>query len=149
MFREVSFGEDGDFSREKLIERHNNELADKLGNLVSRVSALAEKHGLQKTENKLLKKFKTREIEKHFENYEFDKVLNEIFAFVDACNFYVQEKKPWETHDKKVLFELTDSIRKINFYLSPFMPETSEKIEKIFKTNKIRKAEVLFQKIKT
>ena len=147
LLREIPFGSDGDFSKKLLIERHNSELADKLGNLVSRVSALAEKYGIQKTENNLLKKFKTKEIEKHIENYEFDKALNEIFAFIDSCNFYVQTKKPWETHDKKVLYELVDSIRKINYYISPFMPETSEKIDKIFKTNKIKKAEPLFRKI--
>ena len=130
-----------------MIDRHNNELADKLGNLVSRVSALAEKYGLEKTENNLLKKLKLKEIEKHFENYELDKALNEIFAFIDNCNEYTQSKKPWETHDKKVLFELVEAIRKINFYLAPFIPETSEKIAKIFKTDKIKKAEILFKKI--
>ena len=144
--RNFVFGEDGDFSEEKLIERHNSELADKLGNLVSRVSVLAEKYGVEKTSNKLFKKLKEKEIKKHFENYEFDKVLNEIFAFIDACNEYVQNKKPWETHDKKVLYEIVEAIRKVNFYLSPFMPETAKKIDKIFKTDKIRKAEVLFRK---
>ena len=205
LFRETPFGEDGDFSKEKLIQRHNNELADKLGNLVSRVSALAEKYGVEKFKQKNLPKeiiinvkigkfdlnrgvintplpytnnlalsnqtlwelkknywerydysftnlnefFQIYEIkiEKHLDNYEFDKALNEIFAFVDVCNFYVQEKKPWETHDKKVLYELVEAIRKIGFYLSPFIPQTSAKIAKIFKTDKIRKAEVLFRKI--
>ena len=145
--RNFVFGQDGDFSEKSLIERHNNELADKLGNLVSRISALAEKYGLEKTENNLLKKLKTKEIEKHLDKYEFDKALNEIFGFIDVCNEYVQSKKPWETHDKKILYELVDSIRRINFYLSPFMPETSEKIARIFKTDKIKKAEVLFRKI--
>ena len=147
LLRATPFGEDGDFSEKSLIDRHNNELADKLGNLVSRVSALAEKYGLEKTENNLLKKLKLKEIEKHFENYELDKALNEIFAFIDNCNEYTQSKKPWETHDKKVLFELVEAIRKINFYLAPFIPETSEKIAKIFKTDKIKKAEILFKKI--
>ena len=94
-----------------------------------------------------MKRFKIKEVEEHFENLEFDKTLNEIFAFIDVCNFYVQEKRPWETHDKKILFELVEAIRKISFYISPFMPETSEKIDKIFKTNKIKKAEPLFKKI--
>ncbi len=147
LFREVPFGSDGDFSRKLLIQRHNDELADKLGNLVSRVSALTEKYGIEKTASKLLKKLKEKEIDKHIENFEFDKALNEIFSFVDACNFYVQEKKPWETHDRKVLYELVEAIRKINLYLSPFMPETAEKIGKIFKTDKIKKAEILFRKI--
>jgi methionyl-tRNA synthetase len=140
-------GEDGDFSEKALIDRHNNELADKLGNLVSRVAALAEKYGIEKTENKLLKKLKLKEIEKHFEKYELDKVLNEIFAFIDICNEYVQNKKPWETHDKKVLYELVDSIREIARLLSPFIPSASEKIINQFKNDKIKKSDILFKKI--
>ena len=139
--------EDSDYSEEILIERHNNELANKLGNLVSRVSALAEKNGLQKTPNKLLKKLNTKKIEKYFENFEVDKALNEIFAFIDACNEYIQSKKPWETKDKKVLYELVESIREIAILLEPFIPETAQKIQQIFKTDKIKKAPILFKKI--
>lgn len=145
--RNFVFGEDGDFSEEKLIERHNSELADKLGNLVSRVSALIEKYGTEKTDNKLIKKVKLKEIEKHLDNYEIDKALNEIFAFIDVCNEYVQNKKPWETHDKKVLFELKESILKTAELLFPFIPETSEKITKQFNAKSIKKGEVLFRKI--
>mgnify|MGYP001565342107 CR=1 FL=1 len=140
-------GSDGDFDEKAIVERHNNELADKLGNLVSRVSALAEKYGTEKCENKLLKKLNTKKIEKLFDNFEFDKVLNEIFAFIDKCNEYVQIKKPWETHDKKVLYELAESIKEIAKLLFPFMPETSEKITKQFSTTKIKKSEILFRKI--
>ena len=95
-----------------------------------------------------------------FENYEFDKVLNEIFVFIDVCNEYIQNKKPWETHDKKVLYELVDSIKLISILLWPFIPETSEKIAKQFgfkiefseikkplKIRKIKKEEILFKKI--
>ncbi|VVB84041.1 Methionine--tRNA ligase [uncultured archaeon] len=161
LFRETPFGEDGDFSKKMLIERYNNELADKLGNLISRVAALAEKYELEKTENKLLKKLKLKEIEKHFEKIEIDRALNEIFAFIDNCNEYVQAKKPWETHYKKVLYELSDSIKAIAILLYPFIPSSSEKIAKQFgfeigykeiekplKENKIKRAEILFNKIK-
>ncbi len=141
--------EDSDYSEEILIERNNNELANKLGNLVSRVSTLAEKYGIEKTTNKLLKKLKLNEIEKNFENFELDKALNEIFAFIDVCNEYVQSKKPWETKDTKVLYELVESIRETAKLLSSFIPETAEKILQIFKTDKIKKAPVLFEKIKS
>lgn len=160
--RNFVFGQDGDFSESALIDRHNNELANKLGNLVSRVSALAEKDGLEKTENKLLKKLKLKKIEELMDNYEFDKVLNEIFAFVDICNEYIQSKKPWETRDKKVLYELADSIKAISILLWAFIPSASEKIAKQFgfkldydeikkplvQGNKIKKGEILFGKIK-
>ncbi|GAF99657.1 unnamed protein product, partial [marine sediment metagenome] len=103
LFR-CSVFDDSDYSEELLVERHNNELANKLGNLVSRVGGLIERNGISKTENKLIKKLNEKKIEKLIENYEFDKALNEIFAFIDICNEYVQSKKPWETKDKKVLY---------------------------------------------
>ena len=161
LFRETPFGEDGDFSEEVLKDRHNNELANKLGNLISRVSALAEKNGIQKTENKLLKKLKLKEIESLISNYELDKVLNEIFAFIDVCNEYVQENEIWKSGDKKRLYELADSIKAIGILLWPFIPETSEKIakqlgfeikydniKKPLVVKKIKKTEILFKKIK-
>ncbi len=140
-------GDDGDFSKEALIDRHNNELANKLGNLVSRVSGLIEKNGIEKCENKLMKKLNEKKIEKLFSNYEFDKVLNEIFAFIDICNEYVQNKKPWETKDKKILFELKEAILKIVELLYPFIPESADKVKKQFSAKKIKKSEVLFKKI--
>ena len=139
--------EDSDYSEELLVERHNSELANKLGNLVSRVSALAEKYGTEKTGNNLIKKLNLKGIEKFTESYELDKALSEIFAFIDVCNEYVQKEKIWETKDKKVLFELKESILKISELLWPFIPETSEKIKKIFSAQKIRKSEILFEKL--
>ena len=160
LMRTVPFGEDGNFSEDVLKERYNNELANKLGNLVSRVTSLAEKTGIEKTENNLLKKLKLPEIEKHIEQYEFDKALNEIFAFIDTCNEYVQSQKLWETKNKNQIYELLDSIKVIAILLWPFIPDTSEKIAKILsfdinyenlknplKLGKIRKSEVLFHKI--
>lgn len=160
LFRETSFGEDGDFSEEKLVERNNSELADKLGNLVSRVSALAEKHGLAKTKNKLLKKLKLKEIEEKMRSFEFDKALNLIFEFIDACNLYVQENELWKTGDRKKMYELADSIKAISILLYSFIPSSCEKIARQFgfeigydnikkplKAGKIKKAEILFKKI--
>lgn len=140
-------GDDGNFDEKALIERHNNELANKLGNLVSRLSGLIEKYGVEKTPNKLLKKLNKKQIENNFNNYELDRALSTIFAFIDTCNIYIQDKKPWETKDKKVLFELKESILEIATLLSPFIPETSEKIQKIFTAKKIKKAPILFKKI--
>ena len=152
--------EDTDYSEEILIERNNNELANKLGNLISRVSALGEKYGVEKCENELVKKLKLKVIENHWDNYELDKALSEIFTFIDKCNEYVQEKKPWETHDKKVLYELFDSIKVAAILLSPFIPETSEKIaeqvgfkidygniKKPLDIKEVKKGEILFKKI--
>lgn len=154
--------EDSDYSEEILIERHNNELANKLGNLISRVSALAEKYGVEKCEikNPLFKETH-KKVSKHLENFELDKALNEIFAFIDSCNEFIQDKKPWETQDKKVLYELANAIKDFTILLHPFIPETSKKISEVFnfkisldelekplKVSKIKKiAEPLFKKI--
>jgi len=143
-----SIFDDSDFSEEIIVERHNGELANKLGNLVSRVSSLIEKRGIEKTPNKLLKQLNEKKIEKLIENYELDKALNVVFSFIDVCNEYVQSKKPWETGDKKVLYELKESLLKIAELLWPFIPESAEKIKKVFSTKEIKKSEVLFEKIK-
>lgn len=87
--------DDSDYSEEILIERHNNELANKLGNLVSRVSTLAEKYGVEKS-NPIDVVPTIKKVEVYFEKYEIDKALNEIFSFIDKCNEYIQEKKPWK-----------------------------------------------------
>lgn len=145
--RATPFGDDGDFSEKALVDRHNNELANKLGNLVSRVSGLIEQIGEEKTPNKLIKKLNEKKIDKLMEECEIDKVLNEIFAFIDVCNEYVQNKKPWETKDKKVLFELKESILEVAKLLSPFIPESSEKIKKQFTKKKIVKESPLFSKV--
>lgn len=168
--------DDSDYSENLLVDRHNNELADKLGNLISRVSALVEKNGIQKCKNELLegnllknvkpkktdkiKNSRLELIEDYMQNFETDKALNEIFAFIDICNEYVQKTQPWKTNDKKILYELSDSIKAIAILLWPFIPSTSEKIAKQFgfkinykeikkplKISKIKKVEILFKKI--
>ena len=145
--RNFVFGQDGDFSEKALIDRHNSELADKLGNLVSRVAGLIEKNGIEKTENKLIRQLDEKKINKLIENYEFDKSLNEIFCFIDLCNEYDQKNKPWETKDKKILYELSESIVATAKLLVPFIPESAEKIIKQFSEKEIKKGEILFKKI--
>jgi len=147
MIRNIAFGEDGDVSEKALVDRHNGELVNKLGNLVSRVSGLIEKNGVEKTSNKLLKKLKIKEIEKLMSEYHLDRALSEIFSFVDVCNEYVQEKKPWETRDKKVLFELKESILEVGKLLSAFIPEASEKIVKQFSAKNVKKGDYLFKRL--
>ncbi len=161
LMRETPFGDDGDFSEATLKERHNNELANKLGNLVSRVSALAEKYGLEKKAGLGIVSKETQAIvEKHLELFEIDKALHTIFSFIDNINEYIQQKKPWETKNTQVLHEASTAIKDATILLSPFMPETSEKIASTFKFKiewkslgnplkiaKIKKADILFKKI--
>ncbi len=158
--RNFVFGEDGDFNEKSLVERHNNELANKLGNLVSRVSTLVEKYGLEKTTPSIKVEQTYKKVSEHFKNYEIDKALNEIFAYIDKSNEYTQAQKPWETKDSKVLYELVMAIKNATILLSPFIPETAEKIAQTFnfqinlkeidkplKITNIKKSEILFKKI--
>jgi methionyl-tRNA synthetase len=161
LLRSAPFGDDGDFSEEALIERNNNELADKLGNLVSRVSALAEKYGIQKSKIKELDSSKVvKKYSECLDKLEFDKALNEVFGFIDKCNEFVQSNKPWESHDSKVLYELSNAIKDIAILLSPFIPQSCEKIANTFgfeiseknlktelKVSEIKKSDILFNKI--
>lgn len=152
LLRETPLGDDGDFSQEMLIERHNNELANKLGNLVSRVSTLAEKYSIEKTKVSISAEKTLKEVENHFKEYELHKVLETIFAYIDKTNEYIQEKKPWEvrspqreapqqseeahskseSNSRKVLYELAVAIKNISILISPFMPSTADKIAKTF-----------------
>jgi methionyl-tRNA synthetase len=165
LLRHIPFGQDGDFSEKALKDRHNNELADKLGNLVSRTATLAEKYGLkevnfEKIDVDIHISNVVRDVSKLMEQFEFDKALNSIFAFIDVLNQFVQDGKIWETGSKEDLFELVTGIRLITVLLWPFIPETSEKIAKQFgfkislkeldkplKITKIKKGEILFKKI--
>jgi len=168
VLKDIVFGEDGDFSEESLKER-NNELADKLGNLVSRLEGLAERAGEVKkvtVDKKLIGKLKLKEIEKKLDNYELDKGLNLIMGFIDECNKYVQEKKVWQLKGKELntaLYTIADSLRVASILLHPFIPETAEKILKrlnekdpsfertkfgLLGSIKIKKSDVLFRKIK-
>ncbi len=159
LVREIPFDNDGDFSETMLKERHNNELANKLGNLVSRLSTLAEKYGLEKTKP-LESSDIIERVEKHLDSYHIDKALNEIFSYIDSINEYLQTNKPWETKDAKVLYAAADALKNATILLSPFLPTTSEKIADTFgfelnwktlesplKINKIKKADILFRKI--
>lgn len=161
LIRHISFENDGDFSEASLKERYNNELANKLGNLVSRVSALAEKYGLEKKAGIGLNSKETqKKVANHMQSYEPDRALHEIFTFIDQINEYVQTKKPWETKDTKVLYECVYALRDATILLSPFLPTTAEAIAKLFNfsvewksldtqltISKVKKADILFKKI--
>ncbi len=147
--------EDSDYSEEILIERYNNELANKLGNLVSRVAGLIEKADVDVHVSNIVE-----EVSDLIDRFEFDKALNSIFAFIDTLNQFIQNKKLWENKNKKDIYELVSGIRVVTVLLWPFIPETSEEIARRFgfkislkeldrplKATKIKKGEILFRKI--
>lgn len=160
LFSSMAFGQDGDINKAMVIEKHNSELANNLGNLVMRVSALIEKSGLESCENKLISKLNLEEIQKDFSDFEFKKILENVFAFITECNKYIDENQVWKTKDKKELYQLADSIKTIAIVLSPFLPQAAERISQTFgfkiswkniskplEISEIRKSEPLFAKI--
>jgi len=144
LIREIPTTEDGDFTFDKFDARYDADLANSLGNLVSRVTNIAEKNEI-KFQDLALK----INIENEIDEYRFDRVLEKIWEKVYEANKYVDDEKPWSIKDDPeklnlVINNLLNSIKSIGEALKPFLPETSEKIINIFKQEKIVKAEPLF-----
>jgi len=169
LMRQIPFGQDGDFSEEALRERLNNELANELGNLVSRILGLSERNfkSIKRyaVDRRLSSKLNVNKISKFVDKFELHNVLNEIMSFVRECNRHINQEKLWDKRDKDLerhLYSLLESIRIISILLYPFMPGTSEKINAqlkvkgsklkdckfgIVKMYKIKKGGILFKKI--
>lgn len=157
-FREIPFGQDGDFSERALVERYNADLANNLGNLIQRVSAMLLKYfngDLRRAEavSKDLERFKVLEtwnkIDLAIENLQFSEALAEIWQLIDRANKYIEEEKPWTDGSLRevILGNLVEVIKEIAKMLLPFMPTTSERIQNLFQGPKIESIKPLFPRI--
>ena len=142
LLAEIPNGQDGDFSFTRFEEKYNSDLANGLGNLVSRVIAMSLKLGEKfefvnpdKIGESEIKKMR-KGIDMAMENYDFRIALENVFNLVEWCNKYVDERKPWElgkddstkSMQRKVLSVLLEALRQVAIALYPFIPETAEKI---------------------
>lgn len=147
LLREIPAWGDGDFSENRFRELYNGELANGLGNLVARVARLASDTNLNLPEKKNFT-FNKKVVD-HLKNYRFDHALISIWDEIGTLDRRINEEKPWELDGaelKKSITPIAKQIREIAFNLSPFLPETSEKILDQF-TGKLESQKPLFPRI--
>lgn len=123
--RELSSFEDTPFTLSRFAEAYQANLANGLGNLVSRIMKLAEGNleGYVPEEH-----VSHGTIEAFLSEFEIQKAMNHIWEEIGKLDVLIQEKKPWESKDTEVIRHLVSKLEHIGNSLAPFMPETSEKI---------------------
>jgi methionyl-tRNA synthetase len=131
---------DGDFSWEKMENTYNNELANELGNAVGRVSAMLSKYQADIVGNIPEPNHDIHDYQEALDNCQFDRALDEVWEQVRGINQYIDTEKPWtiaksgdSQHLQEVLAYCVGCLLEIADLLLPFMPETSTKIQNVFK----------------
>lgn len=152
LLSQIPTQDDGDFTIKKFERIYQADLANGLGNLVARVAKLLETRNinLEKLGVEKIKNF-SPEVAGLIDVYRLDEALKFIWRYISKLDKYINEKEPWKKeriHELVIWQTLIKGIRQIAFDLRPFLPETAEKIEKQFKGPKIKRAELLFPRLK-
>lgn len=150
LLSQIPTQDDGDLTEERMAEVYVADLQNGLGNLVSRVTALAEKSNISfgvPDENMAIK---NKFLINHIQSYNFDRALKYIWEYVASMDQQVSEEKLWEKTGfelEKSLKDKIQTLRDITVSLEPFMPTTSKKMREILWRDKIKKGESLFPRL--
>lgn len=148
LLAEIPTFSDGDFSFQRFEQLYAADLANGLGNLVSRVAGMAEKLNLKIKERKDLRT--SKEVANYIESYELGKALAIIWNDIKKADVFINRRAVWNLGGKQkeaALINLINRIAQIAYDLKPFLPETSEKIEKQFNTISIKSGKPLFPRL--
>ena len=158
--RHIPTQDDGDFTWEKFENSYNNELANDLGNLVSRVTQMIKRYQAGVIGDAVLAEHDMEPYRLAMKDLEFDKALDEVWLMVRSLNQFLEQVKPWEiakqrekdpdaeSHLAEVLSHSVSTLTQVADLLVPFMPSTAEKIHATFKDGVVNEIQgVLFPKI--
>jgi methionyl-tRNA synthetase len=147
LLREIPFNADGDYSDARMRERYGGDLANGIGNLVSRVLAMVERYcdGVVPPVAPAVINPSWMAYMNHMENMDFHLALNETWSIIASADKLINDKKPWVMAESDVkeladlLYVLAETLRHLAVMLWPFMPDTAEKIlEKLGVTEYLR-----------
>lgn len=146
--------EDGDFSWDRLEAAYNNELANELGNALQRTAAMVQQYQAGRYGELKPAEHDIANYEAAIASCRFDRALDDVWDQVRGLNQYIDEEKPWviaksddTEHLKEVLAYQVSSLLNIASLLEPFLPETAEKIQAVFREGHVHLAKTtLFPK---